>query len=135
MSHCAKAAAIAKNTGCKYRYSLMKLPHHNRITQTVPDCMHTVKDVIEKVFHLLTGKEDTVKVRKAEIACNRFNLASPAHSASKKQDSTCYRLSKNDVKVADERLSRVILPSLDFTPSKLFSRPFGLKSHDWKEVG
>ena len=114
----------------------MKLPHHNRITQTVPDCMHTFKDV-EKVFHLLTGREDTVKVRKSEIKLNRFGLepvptsSGPRHSS---ELTPCYRLSKSDVKLADNRVNLVILPSQDFTPTGIFSRPFGLKPHNWKEV-
>ena len=125
-----RPAAIAKNTGCKQRYSLMKLPCHNRITQTVPDCMHTLKDVIEKVFQLLTGSEDTMKARNVEMKSNRFNLSSEKGS----QQTPCYSLSKSDIKLADDRLSSVILPLQDFTPSRIFSRPFGLKSHDWKEV-
>ena len=32
-----KAAAIAKGTGVKQGYTLMKPPYHNRITPTVPD--------------------------------------------------------------------------------------------------
>ena len=48
---------IAKATGCKASYALMKLPHHDRVSQTVPDAMHTVKDCIEKIVYLITGKE------------------------------------------------------------------------------
>ena len=43
-------------------------------------------------------------------------------------------LSFIDIKLADSRVKLVILPSQDFTPTNIFSRPFGLKSHDWKEV-
>ena len=38
-------------------YSLMKLPNHNRILQTFPDAMHTVKDSIERVFFPFNWKE------------------------------------------------------------------------------
>ena len=51
------AKLIAKATGCKASYALMKLPHHDRVSQTVPDAMHTVKDCIEKIVYLITGKE------------------------------------------------------------------------------
>ena len=51
------AKLIAKATGCKASYALMKLPHHDRVTQTVPDAMHTIKDCIEKIVYLITGKE------------------------------------------------------------------------------
>jgi hypothetical protein len=30
----------------------MKLPQHNREYQTVPDAMHTIKDVVEKLVVL-----------------------------------------------------------------------------------
>ena len=51
-----RAKAIAKSTGCKGKYALMRLPYHNRVKQTVPDAMHTVKDCIEKLVYLLIGK-------------------------------------------------------------------------------
>ena len=34
----------------------MRLPYHNRVEQTTPDAMHTVKDCIEKLLYLLIGK-------------------------------------------------------------------------------
>ena len=55
------AAAVAKSTGCKNSYSLMKLSNHNRVFQTFPDAMHTVKDSIERVFFLLIGKSKLEK--------------------------------------------------------------------------
>ena len=39
---------IKRATGCKGTYALMKLPGHDRIMQTLPDSMHTVKDAIER---------------------------------------------------------------------------------------
>jgi len=55
--HRAQAKAIAKSTGCKGSYSLMNLPGHDRVSQTVPDAMHTVKDCIEKLVYLIIGKK------------------------------------------------------------------------------
>lgn len=49
------AQLIAKFTGCKASYALMDLPHHDRINQTVPDAMHTIKDCVEKLVYLITG--------------------------------------------------------------------------------
>ena len=43
-----QANLIAKSTGCKGSYALMKLPEHNRTLQTVPDAMH------EKMVYLVT---------------------------------------------------------------------------------
>ena len=34
----------------------MKLPEDNKLIQTVPDCLHTVKDVVEKTVCLVTGE-------------------------------------------------------------------------------
>ena len=124
----------------------MKLPGHDRILQTVPDCMHTVKDAMEHIINLVTGREDSQKVRMCEIATGRFNLDQSEHatpvkkrkrsdyaaSGSGKQQTlpvACYRLTAENARTADERLSSVISPSLDFTPTKLFSKTTG-----WKEV-
>ena len=125
------AAAIGKSTGCKGTYALMQLPHHNTITQSVPDAMHTIKDVIGHVFNLITGREDSHKVHDAESEINRFA------SKKKKWDPStlCYRLLADDIKLANSRLAIVNLPSQDFTPLNLFTSTAGLKSHDWKEVG
>ena len=70
----AQAQTMAKGTGCKGSYVLMNLPHHNRIKQVFPDAMHTIKVVIEHIFNLITGKEDSKKVRKAEIQLGRLCL-------------------------------------------------------------
>lgn len=111
----------------------MQLPHHNPITQTVPDAMHTIKDVIGHVFHLITGREDNHKVHDAEREVKRFGV--PSSKEGKWDPSTlCYRLSSDDIKVANSRLAVVNLPSQDFTPLNLFTSTAGLKSHDWKEV-
>ena len=53
----AQAKDIAKSTGCKGSYALMRLPYHNRVDQTVPDAMHTVKDCIEKLLYLIIGMQ------------------------------------------------------------------------------
>jgi len=44
----------------------MKLPNHDRVEQTVPDAMHTIKDVVEKLFNVVTGRgrADTSKVKR-----------------------------------------------------------------------
>lgn len=51
----AQAQQIAKATGCKSTYSLMRLPFHDRTSQSVPDAMHTVTDCIEKLLYLIVG--------------------------------------------------------------------------------
>ncbi len=126
-------AVVARSTGCKGSYSLMKLPHHNRMQQCVPDAMHTVKDVIERLFHLIIGKDSNSKVQQAEKNAKRMHLVCEDDASARKKI-PCYQLSPDDIKIANRRINSVILPSQDFTPSNTFSRTFGLKSHDWKEV-
>lgn len=45
-----------------------------------------------------------------------------------------FRLSSEDIKTANSHACSVSLPSFDFTPGPIFTRIFGLKSHDWKGV-
>ena len=68
------ATAIAKSTGCKNTYSLMKLPCHNRTLQCFLDAMHTVKDCIERIFFLLIGKVNLDKISKCEATLHRFGF-------------------------------------------------------------
>ena len=59
------AAALAKATGCKGSYPLMDLPSHDRLVQTLPDMMHTLKDAVGKLYEVITVK-DKEKVESAE---------------------------------------------------------------------
>ena len=54
------AKLITKSTGCKGKYSCIKLSTHYSVAQTTPDAMHTVKDAIVNIFDLITGKDDTI---------------------------------------------------------------------------
>ena len=144
---------VAKTTGCKGSYALMKLPHHNRLIQVFPDAMHTIKDAMVHVFNIMTGTEDSDKVRHAEAAVNRFGTTiankpiadTPSTTGNRKrkrkrreknssQAPAPFRLSSEDIQRADNRASSVIIPSPDFTPGSIFTKSTGLKSHDWKEV-
>ena len=59
----------------------MKLPCHNRLIQVFPDAMHTIKDAVEHVFNIITGAEDSVKVRNAEAAVNQFGVSRTGDTA------------------------------------------------------
>ena len=52
----------------------MKFTNHNRLLQTFPDAMHTVKDCIERIFFLLIGKANLQKIEQAEIVNKRFGF-------------------------------------------------------------
>ena len=45
----------------------MWLTHHDRVNQTVPNAMHTIKDCIEKLVYLTTGMNVLVKL--TELLC------------------------------------------------------------------
>ena len=127
----------------------MDLPGHNYLQQTIPDAMHTIKDVTEHVFRLVTGRDDNQKVRTAEVALGRSftSQLEPSSSLStigsrgKRSSratlpSSTFSLTKSQCEVADTRLLGIVLPThIDYTPKKMFSiTSFAhMKSHDWKQ--
>ena len=132
-----QARSIAQATGCKGYYALMELKYHNPLFQTVPDAMHTVKDVIEHLFYLIIGKEDSIKVRRAEEELQRFSFSgtpiAPTHGE-KVHESAPFCITKQQIKLADQRACGIICPQhIDFVPRAFFSKTH-FKSHDWKQV-
>lgn len=70
-----QAKSIATATGCRGQYIFAtNLPNFNRVTDVVPDAMHTIAVCMKHILSLITGKEsdDSVSVRNAEKAFNRF---------------------------------------------------------------
>ena len=67
-----QARNLSRGSGCKNCYSLMLLPDHDRTTQAFPDIMHAAKNVVVGLVDLVTGREDTLKVRKTEEELGRF---------------------------------------------------------------
>lgn len=116
----------------------MKLPSHNRLFQTFPDAMHTVKDCIERIFFLLISKAKLHKIELAEIANGRFGFDVSSRKR-KRGGKKCevqhpYVLTKEELKLADLRSRAITSTSSDFHPGSVFFRSTSLKSHDWKEV-
>lgn len=135
-THRCHAATVTKGTGCKESYSLMKLPNHDHVEQTVSDAMHTIKDVVEKLFNVVTGRgrADTSKVKGAEAALGRFGMGSADQSISKLSGAP-FQLSRDQMKEAELRTQSILVPVyLDFKPAQLFPKSARLKSHDWKQV-
>lgn len=119
----------------------MRLPDHDPMTQCVPDAMHTVKDVLEKLFGLLTGKENTQKVQQCEKNLGRFCVPSTTKKRSRSTSNetpritASYSLTKDELLVADQRALKIITPAyIDFKPTAMFAKPSYHKSHDWKQV-
>ena len=118
---------------------MLSLPNHNLVHQTAPDAMHTIKDAVVNLFDLITGRDDTKKCRACEIKLGRtFNMnpvASLHNKINRKEPGVTYTLSITDIRLADKRAESIITPlHIDFTPNNFFSKPSGLKSHDWKQV-
>lgn len=118
----------------------MELPGHNPLTQCLPDAMHTVKDVLEKLFGLITGRENTAKVQLCEKNFGRFLPASQSRKRSRSGSTSCdrvapYVLTKEEMHLADQRVMSIVTPThIDFKPSAMFVKPTYHKSHDWKQV-
>lgn len=116
----------------------MKFPSHNRLLQTFPDAMHTVKDTIERIFFLLIGKANLHKIELAEIVNGRFGFDVSSRKR-KRGGKNCklqhpYVLSKEELMLADSRSKAITTTNSDFHPGSVFFRTTSLKSHDWKEV-
>lgn len=121
------ASAIARATGCKSSYSLMKLPHHNPLMQVMPDAMHTVKDVVENLFGLIVGKRDSEKVREAERKLGRLPLSS---------GTLPYRLTKKQLELTDTRIRCLRVPiHIDFWPKPMFVKLIGTHEVSRLETG
>ena len=81
----------------------MDSDYHDPISQTVPDAMHTVKVVMEHLLYLIVGREDSVKVRQAEIELQRFNLTctsapvAPASKQRKNELGSAYKQGRDQV--------------------------------------
>ena len=120
------AKHVTMATGCKGMYSLMKLPTHNAILQTVPDTMHNIKDVIMNICDLVTGKDNTVNCRKCEMNVgNRFGITpkSLLQKINRKEPCVPYSLSSIEIRMADKRAEAIVIPAhVDFVPHKIFCR-------------
>ena len=94
--------------------------------------MHTIKDVTEDVFKLVTGRDDSQKVHSAELALGRWFTSqmepTPPSSTVKMRGkrssraalpSSTFSLTKSQCKLADTRLLSTVLPThIDHTPKK-----------------
>lgn len=111
--------------------------------------MHTIKDVTEHVFRLVTGRDDNQKVRSAELALGRsFTSQSeptPSSLTVKSRGkrpsratlpSSTFSSTQSQCEIADTDLLSIALPThVDYTPKKMFSTTTfaHMKSHDWKQ--
>ena len=105
----------------------MKLKFHNPIEQTVPDAMHTIKDVIEHLFYLIVGRDNFNRVMVSEAELQRFG-------SSNSTEDIPYRINKEQKKLANLRACSILCPEhVDFVSHAFFTKTH-FKSHDWKQV-
>ena len=133
--------ALTQSTGCKGSNSLRRLPHHDRHVNTPVDPMHLIKNIAEHVVKLITGVEDSIKVRTEEHTRGRFVSSRPiVNDPTKKTKKIAlppapFRLSKSDKIIANKRALCIRTPhSFDWTPKEIFSEKVHLKSVQWKYV-
>ena len=86
--------------------------------------MHLIKNIIEHVVNLVSGREDSAKVHKQEQECKQFR------SAWLKEGSNI--LPKAPFTLAKEEI--VLADGFDWRPCSIFASPTGIKSHEWKEL-
>ena len=92
---------IAKETGCKGQYVLKELPDHDKLLDTPVEPMHLIKNIAEHLIRLVTGIEDSVKVREEEKLHNRFRTAWVKKTKNKiKLPNAPFRLTKIELQIA-----------------------------------
>ena len=129
---------IFQESGCKGPYSLIKLPSHDRYLNTPVEPMHLIKNIAEHIVKLLSGIEDSLKVRQEEKSRKRFRTAwvKSGHE-SEPLPQAPFSLSQQEMSVEKNRALSVVVPAgIDWKRRKLFDRKsLGyIKSIEWKHV-
>jgi hypothetical protein len=133
-----KRKKIFQESGCKGPYSLIKLPSHDRYLSTPVEPMHLIKNIAEHIVKLLSGIEDSLKVRLEEKNRKRFRTAwvKSGHEREPLPQAP-FSLSQQEISVAKNRAFSVVVPAgIDWKRRKLFDRKsLGyIKSIEWKNV-
>lgn len=118
---------LAQETGCKGACALRKLPFHDRLLTTPVDPMHLIKNIVAHCVNLIAGNEDSHKVREEEKVRKRFPTSWVKESQAKLPPAP-FRLSAEDIQLADDRAKRVFVPyGFDWHPRR---KTTGMKSHE-----
>ncbi|XP_050402379.1 uncharacterized protein LOC126818822 [Patella vulgata] len=153
----AQANSVSTATGCKGPYPLSLLPGHNRIEESLPDACHTIKDFIQNIVYLITGKKkvNVKKVMEAEAASGREKLrvdlsativtgkrkrseisTNQANEATGLQAySHLCLLTDQEIVLGNERAAKLRVPSgFGLKPGNFLTNTRCLKSHDCKQI-
>lgn len=129
---------IYQRTGCKGPYSLRRLPSHDRYLNTPVEPMHVIKNISEHIVKLLSGIEDSVKVRREEECRKRFKCAWVKRGHENEAlPSAPFSLSVKELALANKRALSVCVPAgMDWKRRNLFNRKsIGyVKSIEWRHV-
>ena len=96
---------LTRETGCTGLSSLRKLPYHDRHLNTPVEPMHLVKVIGEHIVKLLSGVEDSFKVRNEEKIRGRFKKSYLIEGDTNKQNlpPAPFCLLKHDIKICNQR--------------------------------
>ena len=84
-----------------------------------------------KLYYIIGKTNDKGKVVQSEMALQRFGLKPESALPTRLP----WILTKTELQSACHRLTHVVIPAhYDFNPQYLFTYPYRLKSHDWKQV-
>ena len=96
----------------------MRLPHHDRIEQTVPDAMHTITDTVEKLLYLIIGKAVCMVYHYSSMCMLHNNIIGKSEEKL-----------KGKITKAEAELERFGLNRLNYTGSSV---PWQLSTADLK---
>ena len=133
-----QAALIARTTGCKGDHPLSRLPSFRPTQQIVPDAMHTVKNVMERIVKLITGQPSTsleVMLHAEEVIGHNYERRPTLGKRKKEPLHLTFVMTKEEKELADVRCTNILTPAhVDLVPKPLLIKRPHLKSHDWKQV-
>lgn len=126
---------ISQRTGCKGSYALRNLPNHDRHLNTPVEPMHLIKNIAEHLVRLLSGLDDTIKVRTEEERRGRFREAWAKEGKSILPPAP-FVLSAADIAITTERANCIQVPmTVEWKPRPIFVKNRGnMTSHQWKEL-
>lgn len=109
--------------------------HYGSYQNTPTDPMHLIKNVAEHVVRLISGAEDSFKVRMEEKGRKRFRKAW-VKPGSTTLPTAPFRLSTEDKAIANRRAQKINVPiGFVWKPRNFFQKKaVGVKSHEWKQI-
>ena len=129
-----KRKEIVQETGCKGHCAFQTLPHYDRYLNTPVEPMHLIKNIVEHMVRLISGGEDSEKVRAEEKQRGGFR-SSWMKEGKSTLPAAPFRLTRAEMKVANARALSIKVPTgFDWKPKAVFLQGIAMKSHSWKQL-